>query len=129
MGPYLTYAFFCEKFIIDRDDNCLSAIRIVTRVTTELPNTINLGLVIGLVPGEMRGDATITISWTSPAGKPQRSFTFPFRLADEDDTISEFAWAVRFPVSEVGVYWWELRLFEQLLTRLPMRVQLRTEDR
>jgi hypothetical protein len=126
MGPYLTAALFCDTFIVERDTDVLSAIRIIDRVSLRfdipLPHEQVLHLVIGLVGGEMRGDAVLRVRCTSPSGVTLSDLGIPFRFSDHG-ALSQFAWAFPFSLPELGVYWWDVYLFEQLLTRVPLEVR------
>lgn len=129
-GPYLKAAVLCENVIEDKQ-GVLSLIRIVDRfVHTAVgadaplempPFAVSAHLVIMLVSGEARGQNELQISINKPDGLTSGLTTVPVLWEGVDRGVN-----VNLQLSMVmtmqGLYWIEIRLESELLTRVPLRV-------
>jgi hypothetical protein len=125
--PHLSLAVLCEK-VLREADGVISAIRIVDRLniagpTDEMPpTTANLTLLIGFKSGFMRGAARVKISPVTPAGQPLPTVEFPVYFEGDDDRGVVIAAAMVFVLSESGLYWFDVALLDEVVTRIPLRV-------
>jgi hypothetical protein len=133
-GPYLTAAFFCEKFLRETD-GVLSAIRIVDRWnisgttdTLTAPAVIQATLMIIFKSGVYRGNAQLSIVPITPqTNRRMQPIVLPVLFEGEDDKGVNVVIPLAFPVQEDGVYWFEVSLTGQALpsrvvTAMPMRI-------
>lgn len=131
--PYLSAAVFCEKVLQERD-GVMSAIRIVDRFQfsgTEkemAPKTLNATLLLIFKSGFFRGKLSIKLSPKSPSGKQLPELEFPALFEGDDRGVGIVA-AMGFVAQEEGLYWFDVLLQEQLITRIPLRVLYHTLTR
>ena len=129
-GPYLTAALLCEK-VLQEKDGILSAIRIVDRIIATAqgsqppeqmpPVPVNITALLMLKSGEARGSYTVKIQPVAPSGFRSTEVSWPIFLEGEDRGANVVLQIV-FQATEEGVYWFEVNLKEELLTRIPLRV-------
>jgi hypothetical protein len=129
-GPYLIAALLCEK-VLQEQDGIISVIRMVDRITLTAnapgapekmpPTSINLYALISLKSGSARGKDTIKLSIEAPSGVRQPDQLLPVLFEGEDRGVNLII-AVNMVVDQEGVYWFDIRLDEQLLTRVPLRI-------
>lgn len=129
-GPYLAAAFLCEKILQEKDE-IVSIIRIVDRVTVTVPDApfpetlppvpLNLSAFISLKSGNARGRHTIKWRTETPAGikLPEQLLS---ALFEGEDKGVNLILALNMIVDQEGVYWFDVLLEDQLLTRIPLRV-------
>jgi hypothetical protein len=126
-GPYLTIAVLCDK-VLEEKDGAASLIRIVERFTilgqspSMQPTVISPMLVIGLKAGMFRGDAVIQIQPVLPSRERAPALRLPVHFEGDDDRGITVIGQLQFLVTEPGLYWFEIKLFDALLTKIPMRV-------
>jgi hypothetical protein len=126
-GPYLQTAVFCDR-VLRETDGVYSLIRIVDRWTvagtTEQMTTtlIQTNLVIIMKSGICRGAAKIQVIPTSPSGQEMASVQLPVNFEGDDDRGIAIALPLGFPVQEPGLYWFDIQISGQSLTRVPLRV-------
>lgn len=124
---YLQIATFCEK-VLRETDGVLSIIRMFDRFnvvgdSAEMPVTVlQFTVVVGFKSGFMRGKQTLRLRPVSPTGKELPAMEIPMLFEGDDDRGSFMAFQVNFPVEEEGVYWWDVYLHDELITRMPLRV-------
>jgi hypothetical protein len=125
-GPFLAAAVFCEK-VLREGDGVLSAIRIVDRYTVsgqadEMPQAvISTTLLLILKAGVMRGKAKVRILPRTPSGEPLAEMAFD-QLFEGDDRGIAIAAALNFPVTQEGLYWFDVAVEQQILTSMPLRI-------
>lgn len=126
-GPYVQVAAICATPLIE-NSGLLSVIRIQDRIqlagTTDQMQPqplMNLWLVLSLKAGEMMGKYTIHITPISPSGKrvPGPNFSVLFEGQERGAVI---ALPLPFIAQEEGLYWFEVKLEEAVLTQIPLRV-------
>lgn len=126
-GPYLAAAFFCEK-VLREADGVLSFIRVVDRWNVtgpaeQMPPTIiQTNLVVMMKSGIHRGSSQITITPTSPSGRVMSPVTLPTIFEGDDDHGSAVIAQFGFPVQEAGLYWFDVAVDSQPITKIPLRV-------
>ena len=124
---YLQMALFCEK-VLKEADNVLSVIRIVDRftvpgVTPEMPpQPLAFMIVISFKSGFMRGKQVIAIRPKSPTGDDLPAMEFPVLFEGDDDRGLAMAFPIQWVPPEEGLYWWDVYLNQELVTRMPLRV-------
>jgi hypothetical protein len=128
-GPYLGVAVLCEKVLHERD-GVMSVIRMVDRVTltsrghtpAEMPRGIlSFMLYLMFKSGDARGTFQIGVRSVNPSGQVISTASFPLLMEGEDRgaaLVTQFALEAR----EEGVYWFDILLEEQVITRVPLRV-------
>lgn len=129
-GPYLKMAVLCERALQERD-GAISVIRVVDRVTQvasgtnapeEMPPlTGRFTAVIMLVAGSSRGSSELRIDVELPMGITRRVAAASVFLEGEEratNLLLNLAMTFRSP----GLYWFNLYLDNQFLTRIPLRV-------
>jgi hypothetical protein len=125
--PYLQMALFCEK-VLREADGVLSVIRIVDRftvngVTPEMPpQPMAFTIVISFKAGFMRGKQTLAIRPKSPTGVDLPAMEFPVLFEGDDDRGVALAFPIQWVPPEEGLYWWDVYLNQELVTRMPLRV-------
>jgi len=126
-GPYLQMAVFCDR-VLREVDGVASIIRVVDRwtvngVTESMPVTvIPTNLVIMLKSGDYRGSALVTISPESPSGMKMPQVPIQMHLEGDNDRGVTVVSPLGFPVQEEGLYWFDVAVNGQVLTRMPFRV-------
>ena len=129
-GPYLQIAALCEHVLEERD-NVLSIIRIVDRITLSTsdprapaampPVPVNVRLVIALKSGFARGRFDVKIGVVAPSTHVLAELSLPVLLEGEERGAN-IVMPVSFSAEEEGLYWFEVRLGDRLLTRVPLRL-------
>ena len=129
-GPYVQMALLCER-VLQEKDNVLSVIRAIDRFTITAagqnppaempPGAINAMLVVTLKSGDMRGRFNIRVVPRSPSLKTMPEIAAGVLLEGGDRGVNFLA-EVHMAVTEEGLYWFDVYLEDQLLTRIPMRV-------
>lgn len=126
-GPYLAAAFLCEK-ALNEVDGVVSFIRVVDKWTvtgiTEimLPTVINATLVVMFKSGIHRGSSQIIVVPTTPSGAVMPSIVVPISFEGDDDHGSGFVAPIGFPAQESGLYWFDLSVDSQPVTKIPLRI-------
>ncbi len=130
-GPFLSVACLCEK-VLEEKDGVKSAIRIVDRVTRTiagptppeemLPWQYRLKLLIKLKSGSARGVHNLGIQMIKPSKERlPKAANSVFFEGDEDRGVDAVI-DVDMTLDQTGVYWFEITLNENILTKIPMRV-------
>lgn len=126
-GPYLGFAVICER-VLTETDGVISLIRIVDRFTvrgpTESmpPTPLSMWIAIMLKAGIYRGLAIISVQPVSPSGNRLAALTQPVHFDGDDDRGVLLALQTQFLAEEAGLYWFDVTVLEQLVTRIPLRV-------
>ena len=129
-GPYLAAAFLCETVLQERD-GILSAIRIVDRIIATAsgpsapqqmpPVAVNLTALIIFRSGDAKGSFTVKIQPVSPSGFRTPEVALPIFL-EGDDRGANLVSIIAFQAREEGLYWFDVSLNKDLITRMPLRV-------
>jgi len=129
-GPFLQAALFCDK-ILTEQDGTLSAIRIIDRVfqTYRGPETIegmpsvkiNISVLVSLKSGDFKGKKELKITPKSPSGLIMPGFSGPI-LFEGDERGVNVMLMYGFDTKEEGLYWFDVELDGELITRMPLRI-------
>jgi len=129
-GPYLVAALLCERVIQEKDET-VSIIRIVDRITLTVPASIapetlpplplNLTLFLSFKSGSARGRNTIKLKIESPSGFKLPEQLLPVLFEGEDRGVNLIL-ALNMIVDQEGVYWFDILLEEEHITRIPLRI-------
>jgi hypothetical protein len=129
-GPWVQMALFCEKVLQERD-GVLTLIRVVDRVTHQVvgptapsdmePFEHELVLVVALKAGGALGRHEVRIDWESPDGLRHRGpiQSVVFESAERGVNILQHS-RLRFTLE--GLYWFDVYVDDQRVTRIPFRV-------
>jgi hypothetical protein len=124
---HLHVATFCEK-VLREADGVMSLIRMVDRFnvfgdTEEMaPVVLSFMVYISFKSGILRGKQRIALRPKSPTGKDLPAMEFPVLFEGDDDRGPAMGFQVNWPIEEEGLFWWDLYLNEELVTRMPLRV-------
>ena len=129
-GPYLNAALLCEKVLQEKDE-VISAIRLVDRITltahassspeTLPPLPVSLYALISFKSGNAKGRHTLKWVAETPSGirLPEQLLSVHF---DGDDRGVNLVLNINMIVNQEGVYWFDIILEDQLITRIPLRI-------
>jgi len=127
MRPYVQVAAICQS-PIQETNGLFSVFRIMDRVpiqgfTDEMqPQPLHMfTMVVILKAGEMSGKYTIKIVPVTPSGKqlPPLSVT---ALFERDERGFIYCAPLGLIAEEEGLYWFDIMLEQEVLTRIPLRV-------
>ncbi len=123
-GPWVAAAVFCEK-VLQEQDGVDTLVRIVDRITMVLQGEVPLPqvqliLLVILKSGFQRGTFELSVEGTAPSGVTMSPAQVPVLLEGEDRGISVKTHLVFQP--EEGLYWFDVKVDDVLLTRMPLRV-------
>ena len=129
-GPYLKAAVFCDS-VIEGKDGVLSLIRIIDRLTTtasgpgapeEMPPVANqMKAALMLVSGRATGSQEVKLVVEEPSGMRKELWAGTVHLEGNDrgqNLIMNFGMEFR----TEGLYWFDVLLGDDLLTRMPFRI-------
>jgi hypothetical protein len=129
-GPYLNAALICEKVLQEKDE-AISIIRVVDRVTVTSaassspknlqPISLNLNAFLSFRSGTAKGRNTIKWVMEEPSGIRGPEQLLP-ALFEGEERSSNFILSLPLTVNQEGVYWFDIFLEDQLLTRIPLRI-------
>ena len=131
-GPYLNAALICEKVLQEKDE-AISIIRgVVDRVTvtsaaSSLPGnmqsiSLNLNAFLSFRSGAAKGKNTIKWVMEEPSGVRGPEQLLP-ALFEGEDRGTNFILSLPLTVNQEGIlYWFDIFLEDQLLTRVPLRI-------
>jgi hypothetical protein len=126
-------ACICEK-VLREHDNVPTLIRIVDIFNVEtpidpLPEGVHLGtpltIFVALKSGDVAGEHEIGLRLTRPDGTtgPVRKWPVTFGGAERGVNL-QLGFALDSP--QLGLYWFDVLWSDEVLTRVPLRLKLRT---
>lgn len=128
-GPYLGAAFFCQQVL--NEDGVLSAIRIVDRVIQHAsgpeppeampPLAIPIIALIILKSGEARGSMRVQLRPEDPSGLQLPAAEQMVHFEGEERGYN-VVMNVNFVAEMPGLYWFDVLLDGNRITRIPLRV-------
>jgi Family of unknown function (DUF6941) len=134
-GPYLNSALLNER-TIQEIDGVLTLVRVVDKVTTrafgttepqpaEMPAFMaSLYLTVILRAGRARGDYLLTVRPEDPTGAQlpgsENQLTF---TGTDDGAGASVIINMNLGIQHEGLYWFNILLNDQLLTRVPLRIE------
>jgi hypothetical protein len=130
-GPYVNAAMFCDR-VLQEADGVISLIRVIDRLTVtaqapggeappELPEgQLQVTLVVTFKSDDAQGRYPVTIRPQLPSGTylPENTIDVMFEGADRGVNL---ILNMQIPAIE-GLYWFDVILNDQVLTRTPLRV-------
>lgn len=130
-GPWISFAVLCEKTIEDKSGR-LSLINIVDQVNVsaqsaqgvpeQMPQvTIKLIAAVGFKAGVLKGANDIKLALVRPNGEAGPSITVS-ALFQGDERGTNFLTEMNLNLAEEGLYWLDVFLQDQLMTRIPLRL-------
>lgn len=132
-GPYLQLAAFCENVIQDKE-GILTLVRVIDRVTQTAsgpgapeslqPFEHEMYAVISLKAGQARGRHELKIVRELPSGikEDAEAARFSIHFEGEGDRGHNVIVRYRQRIEIEGLYWFDVYLNDQLVTRMPFRV-------
>lgn len=130
-GPYVQISAFCER-VLREADGVLSLIRVVDVIThtergpdppREMPEVrYPLTLSLTLKSGRARGRHEITITPELPSGETLPAVTTTVQMEGEGRGINVTS-RLDIPYKLEGLYWFNIRFDDHILTRLPLEVR------
>ncbi len=125
---FLQMALFCEK-VLREADGVMSMIRIVDRFTVngatpEMPPQVLPFMIVISFQGRDSCEAnkSIAIRPKSPTGVDLPAMEFPVLFEGDADRGMALAFPVQWVPPEEGLFWWDVYLNQELVTRMPLRV-------
>jgi hypothetical protein len=125
-GPHVQLATFCDMVIEDKT-GALSIIRLIDRYTVSgqtagmQPTPIKTTLAVSLKAGFMRQKAMLKIQPIAPSGKELPALEIS-ALFEGDERGLQFVFPVQMVLEEEGLYWFNLSVDGQSLTRIALRL-------
>jgi hypothetical protein len=129
-GPYLQMAVICER-VLREEDGVLSVIRIIDRLThtivgREMPDPLpaveyTIWFAFAFKSGAARGRHSLKIVQEQPSGLRRELFEHSIMLEGQDRGAN-FVAQVRTKFEQEGLYWFDVFLGDQLMTRMPFRL-------
>lgn len=126
-GPYLSLAVLCER-VLTESDGAISLIRVIDRFTIRgqtpalTPTPLMFWLAVMFRSGFFRGVLALSVQPVAPSGKVLPAIEVPLNFEGDEERGSSVALPVQFLAEETGLHWFEVRLGEQLATRIPLRI-------
>jgi len=129
-GPYLQMAVICER-VLREQDGVLSLIRVIDRIThtivgAQLPDPLppvsyTMWFVLALKSGSARGRQTLKMVQEQPSGLRRDLLEHSIMLEGEDRGTN-FVAQIQAKFEQEGVYWFDVFLNDQFMTRMPLRL-------
>ena len=125
-GPHVQLATFCDMVIEDKTGT-LTVVRLVDRYTVSgttpdmQPTPIKTTLAVSLKAGFMRQKAMLKVQPISPSGRELQALELSI-LFEGDERGLQFVFPIQIVLDEDGLYWFDVKVDEQLLTRIPLRL-------
>ena len=128
LRPFVQVACICQTPIIEQN-GYITVVRIMDRIaipgfTPQMPPTPlqNLCLLIVLKSGLLRETHSIRVIPTSPSGKQGPAIVETGALFEGDERGTITAIPLPLTASEEGLYWFDLFVEQDLITRIPLRL-------
>jgi hypothetical protein len=127
--PYIVAALFCDQVLQGKDET-ISAIRIIDKVTVQVPfglpektqPILQITLLLGVKSGSLIGDFKMTIRGNRPNGDVQDVASFPLKLQGEEKG-QNYILNLSLGIQEDGVYWFEVVFEDEVITAIPLTVE------
>ncbi|HEU0036422.1 MAG TPA: hypothetical protein VFQ53_37675 [Kofleriaceae bacterium] len=125
LGPWLQTAVLCEE-IRDDGDGRIAAIGVLDGIAIEAGERVSAHLVIVVVRGGWVGPIELRVVAFDPQGEPISRIE-----AEGDPPPIPYAQArivvpIELAAGSPGVFWFDIQLGGETVTRVPMRVDWRT---
>src|SRR5262245_26553094 len=133
-GPHLAVAVFCERLLQEKD-GVPSLMRMVDVLTVRKPpDPMPLGtdglpmrpmttttVVIVFKSGDAKGERVLRIDAESPSGEVKRGPENTVHFLGDEKGINLHG-EVPVDISEEGLYWFDVFMDDQRVTRMPLRI-------
>jgi hypothetical protein len=125
-GPHVQLATFCDMVVEDKTGT-LTVVRLIDRYTVSgatpemQPTPIKTTLAVALKAGFMRQKAQLKIQPTAPSGKELPALELSV-LFEGDERGLQLVFPVQMVLEEEGLYWFDVTVDGQPLTRIPLRL-------
>lgn len=136
-GPFVTAAVICERVLIEQD-GVLSAIRVIDRMIVPLlapletesqqnAPTYPFNLLVSAKAGGFEGRANFTATSRAPSG---RTMINPLGEAAFGPLTPGVNFVVQSAMQprEEGIYWFEIRCNDTILTQTPLEIKLASDQ-
>lgn len=130
-GPYLMAALLCERVerTADGRRNLVGLLDTVVKDGEEdpaqmTPLVATVFIVVQFRSGSARGSMELGIRPTYPSGLRKGGSSISIFFAG-DETASGIELPLDLTLDETGLYWFDILLDSQLVTRIPLRVRYR----
>ena len=137
-GPLLAAAFFCERTIVDKEDNAVSAIRLIDTLTIQLhPLTpidvpseekrvpVSTGGLIVFKTGRSQGEHNVKLVVESPSGKKSGTvFDQTVKFTPEPQGGFNLRFGAVIEVMKGGLFWIHVLLDGKRVTKMPLMIQI-----
>jgi hypothetical protein len=130
-GPFLNAAVLCEK-ILQETDGVVSPIRIVDRLTIQArgensPSEMasfsqQFTLLLTFKSGDARGPLPLEVRLQRPSGESPPPLRQSLNFEGDDDRGVNFITKLDLKLEMPGLYWFDIFLDGQRITRIPLRV-------
>ena len=130
--PFVQVACACEK-VLREHDNVPSLIRVIDTYTLDQPKvpppgfkpTLALVLFVALKSGDVVGEYEIGLRLTKPDGAMNPVGKRSARFGGGESGVNiQVGFELESPTS--GLYWFDVLWGDEVLTRIPLRLKLRT---
>lgn len=129
-GPYVQLACFCDMVIRD-DTGVLSLIRVIDRITSvvrgpnppeDMPPALHqLKLVLGFKSGRAQGRHAVRIVPRRPDGSSANPIDLTVHFEGDERGVNRIV-DLHFTFTQEGLYWFDVRIDDELITALPLRI-------
>lgn len=125
-GPYVSFAVFCQYAGTAANggpviENVMSGI--VAREPEygweKWPVSVSLMACVGIVAGALRGEHVVELVLPPTLDPETYRETFDF-TRDDQSRFARWSLSLRFP--EPGLYWFDVRVGDRVISRIPFRV-------
>jgi len=135
-GPFLGAAFLCERVLFEKDE-VLSVIRIVDRINIQVggvgavpermpPVPVNLMALVVLKNGRASGNFELELVPRAPSGLKMPAPRISFFLEGGEDRGVNVPIPISFLAQEQGLYWIDVLLSGERISRIPLRLNYQT---
>lgn len=123
-GPWLQTAILCERIEADEHGR-LAALDIVDAVEVEPNHPLALNLIIAVVRGGWQGSLALRIVARDPKGEPIAIMEATGDPPPIPYAIARIVVPIEMVVGATGVFWFDVVLGDQTVTRVPLHVAWR----
>ncbi len=131
LGPHLQAALLCQYVEQQEQNGPITIVGLIDRVVVRVPRTmpqmqvapsvVSCYAVVILKTGSRPGNYKLRLALTSPSGRPLREFSLDIALPNEPDQGVNIVMPIQFTASEEGIYWFDVKLNGETLTRTSLR--------
>lgn len=126
-GPHLSAAVLCQH-VLEEKDGVNSLIRMIDRLTITtgavqaMPEfQATLLLYLSFKSGSAKGNYEAGVVFVNPEGEEEQRMTIPF-FCEGEERGNNIRVALNLSIKRPGLYWFNIFLADQMITRVPLRV-------